>query len=128
MCAWKYLVFISLVLFYDSSMANAASAPKWQTGTLLATDISGYGGATKEMQPQSAAIWWTYCISSENQFYSAVSRSNPGRMKLSINKQVKFYVKQNRMTILDPNGKRYILRINSRNGCKSNKSNQIAQK
>ncbi len=83
------------------------------SGRVLAAGISGHGEnpAGKTSRARKGDLWWSYCIFSQGQVYSAVSRESPASTGLTTNAKVRFSVDKNQIYFLGPDGKRHTLRI-----------------
>ncbi len=84
-----------------------------QSGRVLAAGISGHGRnpAGKTSRARKGDLWWNYCISSQGQVYSAVSRESPAKSGLTTDARVRFSIDRNQIYVFGPNGRRHTLRI-----------------
>lgn len=86
------------------------SAKAWQTGRLVAVEISGQHSVSKTGRSRRD-IWWTYTLRTKDRTYAAVSRESPTRIGVAVDDQVRFSVETDRIYLLDPRGKEHILRL-----------------
>ncbi len=84
-----------------------------QSGRVLAAGMSGHGKnpAGKTSRARKGDLWWNYCISSQGQVYSAVSRESPAKSGLTTDARVRFSIDRNQIYVFGPNGRRHTLRI-----------------
>ncbi len=106
---------IVLCLVFGFGLAFAKDeAGSWRSGRVISTVVSGHGPAGEEAKKKvlrTTDIWWTYCISSDELFYSVLSRENPERTGLTNNRLVRFSERKNQIYIVSPRGKSVALRI-----------------
>jgi hypothetical protein len=90
-----------------------AAAISWKSGHVISASVSGYGPADKSTASavRGKILWWNYCISSNDQAYSVLSRENPSRSGLNLDGLVRFYEKRNQIFIINPAGKLIGLKI-----------------
>ncbi len=81
----------------------------WSSGRVVSASMNGTGSSNTESR--NTDLWWNYCISTENQCYSVVSREGPAQLGLANNKSVRFFINRNLLYIQRPNGKNASLRI-----------------
>jgi hypothetical protein len=114
-----------MLLFFNFALVAAQKEYNWNSGQLLAAQMSGHGSSSAGKSAAKAInkradIWWTYCISDGVQTYSAVSRETPAQIGLERNTPVKFVANKSRLTVLDAEGERHdliILRVNKGKDC-----------
>ncbi len=108
------MCFFLLVLTVQ--VAAAQQKVRWQTGQLVAADLSGHTrypkSQTRPQQGGRSDIWWVYCFSTGTKAYSAVSRTSPDKANLVVGHSVQFQVERDRIQILDLKGRRHVMRIN----------------
>jgi len=81
-------------------------------GRLVAADLSGHGLNPGSQQPgKRSDVWWVYCISADGKVFSVVSRESPPKAGLTVNGPVTFLLERDRIQILNPNGKRLVMRV-----------------
>jgi hypothetical protein len=86
----------------------------WKTGRVVSVSLNGYGNRSDSSFRTSKRrqdLWWSYCIASEDQMYSVLSRQNPERTGLKEKSQIDFLEKKGQIYVVDPAGKRIPLRI-----------------
>jgi len=108
------LLAVVVITFAVAGMIFAgAGKTTWISGHVISTGLHGYGKSSKENSRsiRSKDIWWSYCISSGEITYSALSRENPIRAGLKENSFIKFMERQNQIHVLNPAGKRTALKI-----------------
>lgn len=102
---------IAALAQFSLSQARVAKS-RWQKGRLISANISGQGSNSKGRNASGRPdIWWEYCIGSDGQVYSAVSRVNPAKAKLSVGDSITFEASRDRVQILTPKGTRLSMRI-----------------
>jgi hypothetical protein len=107
----KRVVSASLLsLLLAAPICLEGSARTWQTGRLVAVEISGQHSISKSGRSRRD-IWWTYTLRTRDRTYVAVSREDPARIGVSVNNPVRLSVETDRIYLLDPQGKQHILRI-----------------
>lgn len=101
------------MLLLCAPLSSEAPARKWQSGRVLAANLSGYGPSTSSRSKHAGKgdLWWTYCISSDGRTYSAVMRGSPARTGLEVNSPIRFSIVKNRMTVLNSRKESFVLRI-----------------
>jgi hypothetical protein len=117
----RWLTVLVVILILAAPVLFATAAVDWQTGRLTTIEISGTGsGSQTTTRVKQDDLWWTYGICTGDRTYYAVSRIAPARMGLAIDSTVRFSATSSQITMLDSNGKRYVLRIirqNNSKGC-----------
>jgi hypothetical protein len=107
---------ITVVAFLFAGMAPPRiefAATSWRSGRMISATLSGYGSTSyrSEKLVSKTDIWWNYCIASEGQFYTVVSREKPEKLGLTKDKTVRFSERKDRIYVINPAGKRVTLRI-----------------
>ncbi len=110
---WLLMVAILALLPLGGPTSAGAAAPLWQPGRVLAAELSGHGPSTSSQSKggRKGDVWWTYCVSSEVESYSVVSRGSPPKLGLEVSSPVRFSVAKNRMTVINSRKERHVLRI-----------------
>ena len=107
------MIILFLVFGFGLTFAKD-EAGSWRSGRVIAAVVSGHGPAGAEVKRKvlrETDIWWTYCISSDELFYSVLSRENPERTGLTNNRLVRFSERKNQIYVVSPRGKSLALRI-----------------
>ncbi len=109
------LTAVVLLLFFGWGLTFAkAEAVSFRSGRVISAVLSGHGPAGIEVKRKvlrQTDTWWTYCISSDELFYSVLSRENPERSGLTNNRLIRFSERKNQIYIVNPRGKSVALRI-----------------
>jgi hypothetical protein len=96
-----------------STPCPKVEASSWRSGRVISATLSGYGsGGYSSKQPaHTSEIWWNYCIASEDQCYTVVSREKPEKLGMTKDSMIRFSERKDRIQILGPAGKRIDLRL-----------------
>ena len=83
------------------------------SGRVLEASMSGHGPNPESTNKYMSGsdVWWNYCISSENLFYSVLLRTSPEKSGLKPNTIVRFWEDGKWMYIPNPKGHPLALRI-----------------
>jgi hypothetical protein len=109
-----WLLPVVVFSFATQAMFLAAIAETaWISGHVISTSLNGQGYSSKATTSNNRRydIWWNYCIASDDQIYSVISRENPMRTGLQEKSAINFMEKQNQIFMLNPAGKRVALKI-----------------
>jgi hypothetical protein len=109
---------IAAFLLAGAGMLSAAAGTgSLRTGRVISATVSGHGPAEVANKKKASRttnrtdIWWNYCVSTEGQSYSVLSRESPAKTGLTKNSLIRFSERKNRIYVVNPRGKRISLRI-----------------
>jgi hypothetical protein len=105
---------ILIALMFAATLTAAGEARRYQTGRLIAVEISGQGtspDSKTKLLPTRRDLWWTYCICAEDRTYMAVLRKSPAKTGLTVDSLVKFSADKNRIYVFNPQGQRHAMKI-----------------
>jgi hypothetical protein len=108
------IIMVVALLFAGMALPRIESATiSWRSGRVISATLSGYGLTSYRSKKLASKtdIWWNYCIASESQFYTVVSREKPAKLGLTKDKTIRFSERKDRIYIINPAGKRVTLRI-----------------
>ena len=110
------LKFTSCVVVFAlwASFSFSQEKPRLQSGRLVAAELIGHGKSPEwgaNRKSNRGDIWWSYCVSSGDKAYSAVSRVTPSKSGLTVNRTVQFSVDLHRIHIINAKGERFTMRI-----------------
>ncbi len=105
--------FLTLIAVLFAAVGNLTAKTIWKSGRVISTGLNGYGyrKSSNAGSTRREVVWWTYCISTEAQTYSVLSRISPTRTGLKENSDVRFIEVQNQIYVVNPAGKKIALRI-----------------
>jgi hypothetical protein len=100
------------VLSLSAAIQSGKVNETWQSGRVVAVEISGQGtGSQPRAKGAYGDLWWTYNICAGDRMYRAALRESPTRSGLSVNSLVKLSAGKTQINAIDSQGKRHILRI-----------------
>jgi len=107
------VIAIGISLGLIAQLHAEAKAPAERSGRVLAATLSGHGPnpESKSKRSNRLDIWWNYCISSGDTFYSVLSRETPEKTGLKPGKNIRFTEDRKQMYIRSSRGKQFALRI-----------------
>jgi hypothetical protein len=107
------LAVVAIMLGVVGMLFPGSGKNTWIPGQVISTGLHGHGKSGNEnyRSIRSKDIWWSYCISSGEMTYSALSRENPVRAGLKENSLIKLMERQNQIYVLNSAGQRIALKI-----------------
>jgi hypothetical protein len=100
------------ILSMSAAIQSAKVSETWQSGRVVAVEISGQGtGSQPQARREYGDLWWTYNICAGDRTFRAALRESPTRSGLRVNSLVKLSAGKTQINALDSHGKRHILRI-----------------